>query len=369
MRKNVLIFGHDYTTQFVDIFNQYTCFFPKEAYAVTVVYLTGEPNEAVQHRTMAEKVVFLNLPKKSVRGLKIKAIRQLLALTREQQFEIVICHRYKPTYIMMWVARFYKIPTLIAVMHELGTMSSYKRRLLIAGLAPKNMLFAGVSNAVRDDLRNDLWCVPKEHIITIYNMINVELTEPQFLIREDAREKLGLAKDAFVFGNLARLVKNKDHESLIKAFALIKPDCPNAKLVIMGVGDLADKLKQQVEDAGLVNDVLFTGFLPGGLRYMKAFDCFVLSSTQEAFGLVLLEAMIARLPVIATRVNGIPEVVADADVLVMPKDVLNLAANMKKIYLLSAQERAELGDKAYEHAEKNFSVARGKEKFWAIIDS
>lgn len=366
MRKPVLILGHNYATQFVDIYNQYTRLFDKDKYEVTVAFLTGEPNDEIRQRTIAEHVVFLNVPKKYIRGLKISAIRQLLQFTRENKFEIVICHRYKPTYLMMWVAQFYRISALIFVMHELRTMSSKGRQLLIALLKRKNMLFAGVSNAVRDDMRRDLWCVPKDNVVTLYNMIDIDLTEPQFFSREEARKKLTIADDVVLFGNVARLAVNKDQKTLIHAFSLIKPYCPQAKLIIVGQGELETQLKEQVKSYGLTNEVIFTGFLSGGYRYMKAFDCFVLSSIQEAFGRVLIEAMIAKIPIIATRVNGIPEVLGDTGTLIKPKDAAALASAMKQLYLLSKEERAVLGEKGYQHTAKNFSIPAFCEQFWQL---
>jgi glycosyltransferase involved in cell wall biosynthesis len=367
MRKNILILGHDYTTQYVDIFNQYTRLFDNDRFEVTVAYLTGEPDEEIRERTLAENVLFLNFSKKSIRSLKINAIKTLLALTREKQFEIVICHRYKPTYIMMWVAQFCKIPVLVSVMHELRTMTSLKRKCLIAAIAGKNMLFAGVSNAVRDDLAKSLWFVPKNRILTLYNVVDVGLTEPQLLTRDVARNALKLSQDDFVFGNLGRLVKNKDQTSLIQAFAQIKPQCPNAKLMIVGSGELETPLKQLVTSLGLTNDVIFTGFLTTGFRYMKAFDCFVLSSTQEAFGRVLLEAMLAKLPIIATRVNGIPEVMGNTGTLVEAKDVSGLASAMQNIYAASQLERKVLGDNAYANALNSFSIPIFQQAFWQTL--
>lgn len=367
MRKNILILGHDYTTQFVDVFNQYTRLFPKDKYAVTVAYLTGESNAEIKQRTLAETVLFLNFSKASIRSLKINAIRQLLSLTRAQQFEIVICHRYKPTYIMLWVAQFCRIPLLISVMHELGTMTSLKRKLLLACLARKRTLFAGVSNAVRDDLQKSLPFISKQRIVTLYNVIDVELTEPQLLSKDAARTALHLQQDAIVFGNLGRLVKNKDQTSLIQAFAEIKPHCPQAKLIIMGEGELEANLKQLVTTLGLNNDVIFTGFIANGFRYMRAFDCFVLSSTQEAFGRVLLEAMLAKCPIIATRVNGIPEVMNNTGMLCEAKDVNALATNMQKIIVATQAEREALGEIAYHNAVEYFSVPVFTKAFWEIV--
>jgi glycosyltransferase involved in cell wall biosynthesis len=343
--------------------------FDKEKYEITVVYLTGEPNEIVKARTLADHVIFLNLPKKQIRTLKIKAIKKLLAVCRDNNFQIVICHRYKPTYIMMWVALFHTIPSLIFVMHELKTMSSFNRQLLIACLARKNMWFAGVSNAVRDDMRKDLWCIPKDRVVTLYNAIDVDLTEPNLLSREAARQALQLPENAFVFGNLARLVPNKDQGSLIQAFSMIKPVCPQAKLIIMGNGDLEYKLKEQAASCGLKDDVLFTGFVPDGFRYMQAFDCFVLSSIQEAFGRVLIEAMIAKLPIIATHVHGIPEVLGNTGILVKPRDTKHLSAAMQQIYALTVTERQTLGKHAYQHMMDHFSIPTFRKQFWEFLSA
>lgn len=364
MRKNILILGHNDATQFIDIYNQYTRLFDKDKYEVTVAYLTGKPSAEVRQRTLAEHVLFLDCSKKQIRTLKIDAIKKLLSLCRDKQFEQVICHRWKPTYIMLWVAQFCHIPKLVFVMHELRTMQALNRRLLIRALARKNMLFAGVSNAIRDDLRNSLCWLPKDRVITLYNMIDVELTEPHLLTREQARHALALPESAFVFGNIARLAPNKDQATLIDAFSVIKPYCPLAKLIIVGDGHLEDVLKQQVRALGLQDDVIFTGFLTNGFQYMPAFDCFVLTSTQEAFGRVLLEAMLAKLPIIGTAVNGIPEVVANAGVLIEPRDPIACACEMKMIYISTPAERAQLGEVAYQRAITDFSIPAFYKQYW-----
>lgn len=366
MRKNILIIGHNYATQFIDINNQYARLFDEKYYEVTVAYLTGEPSDIVRKRTLAENVIFLNMPKKHIRALKIVAVKKLLKFCREKQFHLVICHRYKPSYIMMWVSQFCKIPALIFVMHELKTMASLSRQLLITCLSRKNMLFAGVSKAVCDDMKKDLWGLPKKQISTIFNMIDVDLTQPAFLSREEARRTLNLDPDDFIFGNLARLCKNKDHRCLIKAFARVKPYCKQAKLIIVGDGELDTKLKEFVISLKLTQDVIFTGFLPDGFRYMKAFDCFVLSSKQEAFGRVLLEAMIAKLPIIATKVHGIPEVLGDIGLLTQPKDPAALANMMKRVYIASDEERQLLGEKGFVRATTQFSIPKFHEQFWQL---
>src|SRR3990167_4164253 len=366
MRKTILILSHSYSTQFIDICNQYARLFNKDCYEVTVAYLTGHPDEEVRQRTLADQILFLNAPKKIVRGLKIAAIRQLLALCKKKKFSIVICHRYKPAYIMLWVSRFFAIPACIAVMHELRTMSSLMRKLTVAMLAQKNWLFAGVSNAVREDLRRDVWGIPQDRVITLYNSIDMECIEPQFLSRDQARATLQLPTEAFVFGNIGRLAPNKDQASLIQAFAKLKPQCPNAKLIIMGDGSLEQTLKQQIQQLGLSEHILLTGFISYAYRYMRAFDVFILSSTQEAFGRVLIEAMTAQTPIIATRTHGIPEAIGNTGTLVNTKSPNELASAMLTSYYWDQIARQQYREQAYTRAQHCFSIPAFRKTFWEL---
>jgi glycosyltransferase involved in cell wall biosynthesis len=366
MRKNVLIFSHGFKNGFIEASNQYSRLFDTNKYNVTVVYLDGEPNEEIRKKHLAENIIFLNTPLHKKRGLKLQSIKKMLALHRMHQFHIVICHRYKPTYIMLWVAKFCRIPHLFCVLHEMNTFKHVSRKLILRLLAQKNIILAGVSNAVRDDLKNNLRSY-QDNIITLYNVIDVEATETQLLNRADAREQLNLSSNNFVFGILSRLVTAKDHKSLIEAFAIIKPQCPNAKLVIIGEGELKPALENQITQLGLAKEVIITGFLPNAFTLLKALDVFVLSSIKEAFGRVLLEAMVAKCPIIATKTDGIPEVLGDAGMLVTKQNPHELANAMLKFYHMSAKERAIQSDLGYQRTVHTFSIDQFKEVFWESI--
>ncbi len=364
MRKNVLIFNHGFKDGFIEASNQYSRLFDQNKYNVTVAYLDGEPNEAIRKKHLAENILFLNTPLQEKRGLKLHTIKKMLAFHRRHKFHIVICHRYKPTYIMLWVARFCRIPHLCCVMHEMNTFSHFTRKLTFKLLAQKNIILAGVSNAVRDDLKKSLTRSYQDRIMTLYNVIDVTATETQLLNRMDAREQFKLSHHDFVFGILSRLVVAKDHKTLIEAFAIIKSQCPNAKLVIMGDGELKPVLENQITQLGLLNDIMITGFLPKAFTLLKALDVFVLSSIKEAFGRVLLEAMIAKCPIIATKTDGIPEVLCDVGMLVEKQNPRELANAMLKFYHMSADERAIQANKGYQKSIHDFSIDRFKEVFW-----
>lgn len=364
MRKNILILAHSYGMQFLESCNQYTQIFDSSQYDVTVAFLIGEPDDNVCQKLCAHEVIFLNLPHRAIRGLKIHAIKKLLALCHEKKFTMAICHRYKPAYIMLWVAQFYCFQAMLFVMHAFGTMKSLPRKILVALLAKKNMFFAGVSDSARDDLRRNIWGVPNDRIVTLYNIIDYPLFEKQILPRKEAREYLQIHANTFVFGHIGRLVKEKDQHNLIRAFAMIQTQCPNAKLIIMGDGKLEQELKQQVRDLQLEDKVIFPGFIYDGFRMMRAFDTFVLTSTEEAFGRVSLEAMVARTLLIATKVDGIPEVVGDSAILLEPSNSEKLAAVMLQVYQASQAERDAWGEKGYRRMLEKFSPETFREIFW-----
>lgn len=366
MKKQILIFGHGYNNPFVDVNNQYAHCFDQNKYDVTIMYLSGKSCEVIRKQHSVKEVIFLNAENK--RGLKLALIKKLKKICTGKQFDIVICHRYKPSYLILWTSLFCNIPNVFFVMHELGTFNHFFRKLTARCLFRTNMRFAGVSTAVQQDLKRHLPSLQNK-IIKLPNMIDVEETHSKLFERKSARQKLRLPPDAFIFGNIGRLVENKDQRNLINAFALIKDHCPNALLVIVGTGRLENQLIQLINELNLKNCVILTGFIAEGFRYMKAFDTYVSSSIQEAFGRVLLEAMVAEIPIIATAVNGVPEVMDTTGKLVPPFNTKLLADEMLACYQSSPNQLHALGSQGGSRVRTEFSIPRFKEIFWQEVGS
>jgi glycosyltransferase involved in cell wall biosynthesis len=364
MRKNILVFGHSAGILFTNIYQKYIQLFPRDQYHITMVFLTAKEDEQLKQQVTADDIIFLGADKKNKRGLKIKVMLQMLALCRKRRFAMVICHRYKPTFIMLFVAKLIKIPVVIAIMHAMATMTSWRRQLTITLLKNPRLMFAGVSNAVRDDLRQHLWSIPKERIITLYNCIDITNTEKNILTKQQARTILKLDQGDFIFGNIARLTHDKDHVTLIHAFAKAKALCKHSKLVIIGDGKLANKLKRLIKQLNLEQDIIMTGHINNAYQYLQAFDCFVLSSIKEAFGMVLLEAMVARRPIIATNVFGIPEVIGENSLLFDAKDGNNLVKMMQQIYNMPTEQRCQQGEYYYRRVNEQFSQDAFNKNFW-----
>ena len=168
----------------------------------------------------------------------------------------------------------------------------------------------------------------------------------------------GIPADAPLALAVGRLIEQKDHATLLRAFALVRSALPDARLAILGSGPLEAETRRRVAELRLEDAVT----LPGrtDIRdWLERADVFVHTSRWEGFGIVLLEAMLAGLPVVATRVSAVPEVVADGEtgLLVDPGDAAGLAAHLES--LLADRERAAaLGDAGRRRARAEFSVAR-----------
>lgn len=320
----VLQFCHSHYGPFLDCARQYAVLFKDSGYRVTTVYLTGEPSAEVVQGSASDEVIFLGYGSAEVRGLKLGAMRELRRIVKGGDFRFCIAHRFKPVYVALLATG---LP-VIGVHHAFGDYARPMRRLF-ANLFRRRLALLGVSNAVRDDLRACLPRWPAERIETLYNRIDVAAVQAEQLSREASREALGLPAEAWVVGNVGRLHPDKDQATLIEGFARALPDLPaHSRLAILGAGPLETPLRNLAKTLGVADRVLFLGQVPNARRYFKAFDVFALTSDHEPFGMVLLEAMAAGLPLIASDCGGAPEVVGEDGVCFPLGDAAGLAVSL-----------------------------------------
>jgi glycosyltransferase involved in cell wall biosynthesis len=353
----VLQVCHGYTGPFLDCARQYAALFEATGYRVCTVYLTGEPNEAVIAGSASDEVIFLGLKGRDIRGLKVKAIRDISRIAASRSFVFCIAHRFKPTYVALLAT---KLP-VVAVQHAFGV---YRRRSrqLFASLFRSRLMLLGVSNAVTSDLSESLPSFPADRIETLYNRIDISAVRRDLVSRSEARDELGISSESYVVANVGRLHPDKDQATLIEGFAKALPQLPStALLVIAGVGPQEPSLKARAASLGIEDKVLFLGQVPNARRKFRAFDCFALTSDYEPFGMVLLEAMAAGLPIICSDCGGAPEVVAGAGRLFPLGD--SDALSVCLIAMSSEPSHAE-----YPLLEMKFSDAAARARFWELAD-
>jgi glycosyltransferase involved in cell wall biosynthesis len=139
----------------------------------------------------------------------------------------------------------------------------------------------------------------------------------------------------FWLGTIAELHPIKRLDRAITSVSVLVKEFPALRFVIIHDGQLRTKLEAQVRDLGLENHVFFTGTIENAARLLPAFDAFVLPSKSEAFAYVLLEAGQAKLPVVATRVGGIPDIIEDGvnGLLVPQEDTPALTAALRSLII------------------------------------
>jgi glycosyltransferase involved in cell wall biosynthesis len=155
------------------------------------------------------------------------------------------------------------------------------------------------------------------------------------------------------------LEERKGHRCLLKAAARLKAKGLRLSYRIAGAGSLRQQLEREAASLGLNDDVEFLGFVHDTPAFLAAIDLFVMPSLFEGLGVAVLEAMAAGKPVIASRVGGLPELVADGEtgLLVAPKNVEGLAEAIARLADDESLARA-MGKKGAALARANFSLER-----------
>lgn len=366
--KAVLQICQNYQQPFLDCTRQYTALFSGSDYKVVTVFVCGEKNEAVALEASADEVIFLGHHRDELKGLKLNILREIKAITEQYDFNLCIAHRNKSTYLALMGT---KLP-VFSIHHAFGDFDRLGRRLMARFFGRRLTLFA-VSNAVREEIDNKLPGWPSEQLLTLYNRIDAAQLRQQLVPRAKARSLLSLPPDAYIVANVGRLHPDKDQTTLIKGFAKAIQQLPDLSyLVILGKGNYEQKLRSLSEKLGVASRVIFTGHVPDAKTLFRAFDLFILTSDHEPFGMVLLEAMAANIPVICSNSGGGPEVVDGVGELFENGNADDLAkkiissVNMASTNNLSAQNEKRLILFSDENAKKTFWTTQAVQKFLAI---
>ena len=174
--------------------------------------------------------------------------------------------------------------------------------------------------------------VPSKNLFLIENGVDVTGHQLSVEARAEVRDELGLESDQFAFITLGRLdIATKGYDILLQAFRRIGQQHQKAILIFIGDGSDRARLQDMANEFGITKQVKFVGFKKNPAAYLSAGDAYVCSSVVEGFGLAVAEAMLAGLPVIATRVGAVPEMISHgvSGVLVEPNDPEAVTAAME----------------------------------------
>lgn len=223
-----------------------------------------------------------------------RGVRALIKLFREQRYDVVHTHLSRATVNGTIAARLTRTP-IVATVHGMNRKYTYM-------LADHIMT---VSEAAKQHLVKQ--GIRASRITPVYNCIRLE----PFLSAKDAataKAGFGWSPDAVVIGTVARAHQQKGIDVAIDAVAELRRRGFDAKYLFVGDGPHLDDFRTQATALGLQSHVAFPGFAENIVDALSAMDVFMFPTHREAFGISLLEAMAAGVPIVASAVDGVPEV-------------------------------------------------------------
>ncbi|MCH7597942.1 glycosyltransferase family 4 protein [Patescibacteria group bacterium] len=338
---------------------------PKNTFEVVVAH--GESGELVDKLTSAGihtiEVSYLNRDIKLFNELKV--FRALLALYRKEKPDILHLNSSKIGGLGSLAGRVVHIQRIIFTAHGWAFNESRGSllKLLIWFISWLTVMLSHIVITVSYKDTEQALSFPfisAKKIHMIYIGIHVPILEARDTARPAiTREAKAFSpKNVFWIGAIAELHKNKGLSYAIDACAKLDRTNHNFFFVIIGEGEERERLKSQIRDRGLENHIILAGHIANAGKLLSAFDIFILPSIKEGLPYALLEAGLNSLPVVASRVGGIPEVVEHnvSGLLTAPKDILAIKNSLETL-LHDKRLRHSLGIALNKKVKQDFSFA------------
>lgn len=318
--------------------------------------------EGELYRCLAETGV----PAVALHRTKRQALQCLVDLVRELRRtapDVVVLRGYNAEFLGRVAAVLARVPRVVVWVHNCGDLGSrgLARRLADAALGPGTDAYFGVAQAQLPYLVDQLH-LPRRKVRIIHNGVDPSRFDAE--AEPETTSGLGLREDDLVVGIVAALRPEKDHETFLRAAALVAAADPRARFLIVGDGLRRPALEDLADRLGIAERAVFTGARSDVASLLGVIDVFVLSSfTIECFPMALLEAMASSRPAVCTAVGGVPELLKHGvtGLLVPPRDPGALAQGLTRL-LADDEERHAFGAAARARVEAEFSLARSVEE-------
>jgi glycosyltransferase involved in cell wall biosynthesis len=273
-------------------------------------------------------------------------LRRMARAARQRGIEVTHSHTTDAQKYGALLRRFWRIPSVATAHNSHGFDVHWRSHDRVIALSEFSAAFYRRINRV-----------PPGRLVVIPNFIAMP-TPPADAARQRAamRDRLGVPRDAFLVGSIGEIDTRKRQSVLVGAFARFAAARADAHLALVGAASNAgEQRRSEAAAEAVAGRVHFAGFVPGAGALMPAFDIFALSSRFETLPLSIMEAMAHGLPVVSTRVGGVPDLVADGvtGLLVREGDIRALADALAR---LAAEDslRGTMGE-AGRHAAARFA--------------
>ena len=272
-----------------------------------------------------------------------RAVTKLRGILKQGCFDVINTHSRRDTIIASTAGRLANTPLIVRTRHLANPVNSLLSYTWLPHCVTTD------SEYVRKQLIDK--GVSPERVETIYTPVLPVVTDD----RSSLREELGLSAEAVIVGCVAVMRANKGHRELIQSMAPLFAQRPDLHLVLVGSGEpIFQEVSQLVQRLNLQERVHLLGRREDIPNLMAGFDIFCLATRLEASGMVFLEAANARLPVVATAVGGVPEMLEDGrtGLLVKLDDVESLQKALLKL-IDNPSLRKQMGRAGYDRIWEN----------------
>lgn len=339
-----------------------------KGYEVAVAY--GAPGELADRLKTERIAVFpiAGLERDISLSKDISAFFSLARIIRSFRPDVVHLNSSKISGLGALVARLFCVPKIIFTAHAWAfneTRPLYQK-IVIALLSWLTVILSTqtivVGNAMRRQITHGPFVRKKVTVIPngtqSYRLLEKGEARAALTALHPALSVSDSANDLWI-GTVAELHPVKGLLYAIEAIKILHENHPALRYLILGDGQMREALQKQITESGLEHTVFLLGHVQEAPLYGRAYDIFLLPSLSEAFGIALLEAGLAHLPVVATTVGGIPEIIQSGEtgLLVPPKNPGAIATAIESL-LTNKLLRERLGDALQERVQKEFSIER-----------
>ncbi|NMM53568.1 glycosyltransferase [Paenibacillus aquistagni] len=327
-----------------------------EKYRTVVISLL--PGGKVADMLHHDQVEVYSLTVKHKWQLPFRFIKLLMYL-RKLQPDIIHSYMFHADIIGRFIGKLLNIPVVISSIRNEHIGGRHREWLL--RLTDRLTDCVTVVCKKAGQVQADRGTIREEKMKVIYNGIDLSRFTPISMSRrEDIRSQWGVGRTDLVFICVGRLDPQKNHRMLLSAFHKLAMLHEQAKLVLVGDGQLRGELEREVRELELEKQVEFMGVCTNVQELLQAADVFVLASKWEGLPNVVLEAMAAGTPAIATSVGGTPEVVIDQEtgLLVESEDEYGLLQAMKVMIEIGDAGRQMFREHAKERVHEHFTIAQ-----------
>lgn len=319
----------------------------KMGHSVTVISMY-DYHSSITARLEKEGIDVRYLDKKP--GLDLSMVRKIKKILKETKADVVHTHRYCAQYAV-------PAAILAGVKHRVHTIHNIAQKENGRLARKLNRFFfkhchvipVALSELIRDSVVKE-YRIDKDKIHVVFNGIDLSRCIP----KDDYT-----IKDVFKILHIGRFSIQKNHIGLLKAFQLFHDKYSDSELWLIGDGEKKNEIEQYVQDNNLENNVKFLGLQENVYEYLHNADVFALPSNYEGIPMTLIEAMGTGLPIVATNVGGIPDMLTNGvDALIVKNDssIINAAFEM---FYNTQEKRQECGENAKLRAAIFSSAAMG----------